>query len=267
MNDLASLQSALTRLLQRPAPLAGDAEQAATAAAIAAGNDRLSPVDQVDVYREQFFLRHVGTLRDDFRSIEHAVGHSGFDALAKAYLAEHPPASFNLRDLGHAMARFLAEREPWSADPFLAELARVEWAFVDAFDGEDAPDLDLAALAAMPEDAWSTARVVLQPSIQRLQLRHPAHDYRIAVRKGDCPARPQARDVWLVVYRGPEVLHCLEVEPGAFALLEELARGAPLAEACERAAASSGAPLETFQSELGAWFQTWTRLGWISRVG
>jgi hypothetical protein len=234
---------------------------------LVAGNDRLSAAEQLAIYREQYFLRHVDVLREDFRSLHHLLGEADFERLARGYLADHPPRSFTLRDLGHAMAEHVRACAPWSNDPLLFDLARVEWAFVEAFDAADAPPLVLASLASIPEDSWPLVRLVLDPAVQRLALAHPAHTFRLAVRAAEDPARPAPAASYVVVYRGSELdLRGLEVEPDAFALLDELARGAPLGEACEGVAARSGTSLEAFQAQLGAWFQQWTALGWVSRA-
>jgi len=268
--DLASMQRALAELMRRPTPVAGDAASATLATEIASGNERLSPAEQVDVYREQFLLRHLDVLREDFLTLEHALGDERFEALASAYLQAFPPRSFSLRDLGVDLPRFVAEVAPWSEDPLLADLARVEWAFVDAFDAPDAPPLDLAGVSAVPEDAWPSVRLVLQPSVQRLALRYPAHEARLAVRSagdgGARVARPAPAQTYLVVFRGKDRLQCLAVEPDAYALLDELARGTALGDACERVAAASGASSASFDEKVGAWFQQWTALGWLSRV-
>lgn len=266
MNDLARSQAALAEIMRRATTLVDDAGATDIATEIAAGNERLSPVEQVDIYREQFFLRHIDALRDDFRSIEHLLGDEAFEELARAYLAAHPPTSFTLRDLGHAMEAFVARTAPWSSDPLVADLARTEWAFVEAFDAPSAPPLDPASLARIPEDAWPAVRIALQPAMQRLALGHAAHDYRLAVKKDEHPERPEPAPWFVVVYRGPEALQFIDVEPEAFALLEELARGTPLGEACERVATSQGAAPEALEAKLGGWFQDWTRFGWISRV-
>jgi hypothetical protein len=197
-------------------------------------------------------------------------------------LKAFPPRSFSLRDLGADLPRFVAEAAPWSEDPLLADLARVEWAFVEAFDAANAPPLDLATVAAVPEDAWPAARLVLQPSVQRLALRYPAHEARLAVRRGESAESVRAEDAdaaqladltrpvpsptYLVVFRGAARLQCLAVDADAYALLDELARGAALGDACERAAAASGASSASFEEKVGAWFQQWTALGWLSRV-
>jgi hypothetical protein len=275
---LRDTQRLLAEALQRPASLTLDAESVRTAEGIAAGNDRLSPVEQVDIYREQFWLRHVDVLRDDFASIEHALTaertrgeeeegeEDAFLTLAQRYLGDCPQAAFSLRDLGVGMPEFLARREPWSSDSFLVDLARVEWAFVEAFDGPDAPPFDPASIVGISEDAWPSARIGLHPSLQRLTLAYPAHDYRIAVRKQEPVSRPEPRPCHVVVYRGRTVLHCQEVDADAAAMLEQLAQGAPLGEACERAATLSGVALESFQTKLASWFSAWTALGWIRTV-
>lgn len=257
-NDLASIQTALAEMLRDPASLVGRADKEDLASRIAMGNERLSPTEQVDIYREQFFLRHVDVLREDFKSIEHLLGDDAWDALARAYLAANPPSSYTLRDLGHAMARFVGEKAPWKDDALLADLARVEWAFVDAFDARDVAPLDPNVVANAAEDDWPGARIELHPSVQRLALAYPAHDYRQSVHKGEAPTRPDPQASYVVVYRGPELLHFVDVEADAFAVLDALAEGATLAEACERAAHAEDA--------LAGWFQRWTSLGWVSAV-
>ncbi len=266
--DLESIQRTLAELFRRGSPVRDDDAAAALATEIASGNGRLSAADQVDVYREQFQMRHLDVLREDFLTLEHALGDDAFEVLATSYLKAFPPRSFSLRDLGAELPRFLADTAPWSADPLLADLARLEWAFVEAFDAPDAPSLDLASVAAIPEDAWPSVRLSLQPSLQRLALAYPVHESRLAVRSSNDAAvsRPAPSPTFLVVHRGAARLQCVALERDAYALLDELARGAPLGEACERVASASGATAESFEAKVGGWFQEWTALGWLSRV-
>lgn len=255
--SLAEAQSALAELLRRPAPLDPHDERAH---AIATGNDRLSAVEQVDVYREQFFLRHVDALREDFATLAHLLGDDAFDALARDYLAKHPPSSFTLRDLGNAFPAFVAH------DPLLSDLARIEWAFVEAFDAKDEPAFDPSSIATISEDAWPAARIVLQPAVQLVGMEHAGHDYRAAVKRDETPPRPEPSPSFVVVYRGPSSLQYIAIDRDAFELLSALSRGTPLGEACEQAARASGAALDDFQTKLGGWFAQWTQRGWIAKV-
>lgn len=262
--DLGAMQRAFADMV-RGASAPGD-----LAESIASGSERLTPAMQLAIYREQFLLRHVGALRDDFLSLENALGVEGFERLANAYLQRFPASSFTLRDLGADLARFLAETKPWSLDPLLAELARVEWAFVEAFDAPDGPTLALDSLTSLREDEWPAVRLILRPSVRCLSLAFPAHDQRLAARDAGAStrplARPEPRASYVVVFRGNERLECLDVERDAYSLLRELARGVPLGEACELVAASSDASEAAFEAKVGGWFQQWTALRWISEV-
>jgi hypothetical protein len=201
------------------------------------------------------------------------LGEERFDAMARGYLEGCPPESYSLRDLGDRLAAHLASDAAYAQDPLLAELARLEWCFVDAFDAPEAPPLDPSSLTSAREEDWPRARVDLHPSVQRIALGFASHDYRAAARRfhsgetTEAPARPEATRVPLVVYRGPEKLHYLDLEPAAFALLDALGRGVPLEEACELAAREAGAAdASALEPQVGAWFQHWTSLGWVSAV-
>ncbi len=260
-SDLSTIQSFMERALLRTAPLADDPEMCAKTPSMIAGNARLSPVEQLEIYREQYWLRHVGALEEDFESLVHLLGDDAFHGLARAYLSANPPDSYTLRDLGARLPAFVAGNAPYDADPLIADLARLEWAFVEAFDAPDAPPLDTHAIAAASEDDWAGAHVLLHPSVQRVVMEHPADVYRASARKGEAPVRPDKRRVYMIVYRGPESLQYIDIEPLAFALLERLAAGEPLASACERIA--DGADIE---AQVGAWFQQWSSYGWIREV-
>src|SRR5215831_16934936 len=95
------------------------------APAVATGNARLSPVEQLDIYREQFWLRHVGVMEEDFVSIVTLLGHDGFHDLARAYLTACPPRTFTLRDVGDRLADFVATDPAYQDDLLLADLARL----------------------------------------------------------------------------------------------------------------------------------------------
>jgi len=261
--SLASLQEKLTTFARQKEPIPDDEASRAFASSIATGNPRMTPAAQVDVYREQFFLRHVGSLREDFPTVERLLGADAFEAMCAAYLTAMPPTSFALRDASDRMANFLATHAPYSEDALLRDCAAVEWAFIEAFDAADAPPLDVAVLATIDEDAWDRAKLHFHPSLRFLALSYPAHTYRTAVRGDRETARPEAKAVNVVTFRASDdTLRWMEVEPAAFALLGALASGKMLGEAGEDAAKID----PDVGEKIGAWFQSWTANGWISRI-
>ena len=296
--DLNEIQRFFARVVVERAPLGESAAIVKEAPSIATGNTRLSPVQQLDIYREQFWLRHIAVLEEDFASLRTLLGEEQFDALARDYLSACPPRSFTLRDVGDRLGEYLATAPEYAVDPLLADLAKLEWCFVEAFDAPDAPPLDTSSIATAREEDWPGAVVVLHPSVQRVVLAYPSHEYRAEARRmqtarnelhhegggegeHDCdhvhspdspdnalsPKRPEPQTVYLVVYRGDEKLHYIDIEPAAFALLEALAAGTPLERACEVAAHAAGAKdASELEPQVGAWFQQWTSFGWVSEV-
>ena len=237
-----------------------DGDVSSVAAKHVAGSARMTPFEQLDVYREQFWLRHSKSLRDDFPTVKLAVGDERFDAIVTAYLRAHPPDHFRLRDLSAKMPEFLAETMP--DDPLLADCARLEWALLEAFDAADAPPLDPASVAAMKEDDWPGAVLALHPSMRFLDLAFAVKDYREAVRAGETPERPARTRSTYVAYRRGEKLFVEPVEPAALVLLKALAGGEPLGTASERAAAID----PKTEEKIGEWFQRWVTLGWVSAI-
>lgn len=230
-------------------------------------NPRLSQVEQLDIYREQFWLRHIGALKEDFVSVHHLLGDEAFHSLCERYLTAHPPASFTLRDVGDRFGDFIEQTEPYRSNLLLGDCARIEWAFVEAFDAPDAAPLDPRVIEIAPEDAWASARVVLHPSVHRVRLAHPAHVYRAQIRNGENPPPPERAPASVVVYRGAEKLMYIAIDSLAFELLRLLASGMVLAAACENIAAMAGiADSSELEPRVEAWFQAWAAYGWVSRV-
>jgi hypothetical protein len=266
-DDLASLQSLVADAALQPCSIATDERLSGRARGAIVANPRMSSVAQLDVYREQFWARHVHSLEDDFALALWLLGDVAFFDLVAAYFADAPPGSFDLRALGAKLPAFAAAHAPYADDPLLLEALRFDWSFMEAYDAPAGNKLDPATVASASEDAWPTARIDFDPSVRTMELAYPLHELRGPVRRGERPACPAPRATRLVVYRGAEQLHVVEIEPMAGDLLEALAEGTPLEAACTRVAAAHGAgDAEALGPKVGAWFQEWTSRGWVSDV-
>lgn len=256
-------------------PVAGDAGLSSRCSALVAGNDRLSPADQVDLYRQQFWSRHIEALTDDFPGLAYVIGDEAFEAFCRAYLTAHPPASYTLRDLGLDAARFAEGYAgfPPGREELARDMVRYEIALVEAFDGAEPPPLDPAKVQGMPEEGWSTARIVLHPLLVRMRLGYPVHEVRVQLKHGRPiapgagPAVPGPRPVRLAVFRKDLLVRYEELEPAADALLDALGRGVPLVPACEAVAAGlDEAAAAALAGQVGIWFAQWTSWGLIIDV-
>jgi len=258
----------MAQMLRHRRALTGDPTMAETAARVATGNDRLSAAEQVEIYREQFWLRHTSCLVDDFAGLGGVLGQADWERLVEEYLEDNPPLSFNLRDLGDRLPAFV-EAATWLPQHELCvDMARVEWCYVEVFDAADAAPLDPAALATIPEEKWPSAVLTLSPALRLLRVRYPVARLRKNIRDGSAaPATIEREAQNLVIYRGADLnLYHQTLSNAAFAVLEQLRDGLALVPACERAAESNPSFATEIESNVGAWFQDWAARAWIVGV-
>ena len=160
-----------------------------------------------------------------------------------AYLLVHPPRHPSLRFAGARLAGFLAaaaapfrRRWPWAAD-----LARLEWALVDAFDARDAPPLTRERLARVPLAGWPELRLAFHASVRIMCLAWPVHVTRAGWERGEPPPPPAgAGATWVCVWRRAERVRYRAVEPLEADVLEAAIAGAPFSALCTRAAQALG---------------------------
>jgi Putative DNA-binding domain len=268
--ELEAIEGRLSQLFQRFVPIAGDAPLEESCAEIAAGNARLRPAEQVDIYRHQFWLRHRDSLAEDYPALKEVIGNDAFEGFIKAYLAAHPPRTPSLRDLGADIVSFA---QSYEFDPRLRELpvdvVRYELAFVEAFDGPDPDPLDVQVIESMPPEAWNEAKIVLNPCVARLALHHPVHHLRYAVKAGEPPPAMTRVDegVFVALFRHNNIVRFEELSRAQLALLDALGEGVPLVPACARI--TEGEPDEVvahIQASIGGWFAQWARAGFIARI-
>jgi hypothetical protein len=146
-------------------------------------------------------------------------------------------------------------------------MARLELAYVDAFDAPDSQPLDPQRLAALSEEQLPLAKLVIAPCVRLLEVRYPVADLRRALQAGgdESVAIPEPRQQRLVVYRLERRLWDMPVSAPAFQLLSGLAEGQPFGAAAEAAASTPEAEAE-LAAQIGAWLAEWTKKGLISDV-
>jgi hypothetical protein len=267
--DLVHLQRFVSDAVRGVTLIGSDPALAAQAETlISPGRCGMAPHERLEVYREQFWLRHLASIDEDFPTLTWVLGgRDAFRELATGYLRACPPRTWDLQRLGADLPSYVASDVRWSDDFLARDAARLDWAFMGAFDAPDSPAFDPRVLASTPEDAWPAARIDLHASLRLLSLGHPVHELRDAVREGTAVERPGAAPTHLVIHRDAACfLRAVAVESLAFELLETLRGGVPLGEACEAVARSSQRDPMEIGERLGGWFQQWTAGGFIREV-
>lgn len=204
------------------------------------GDDRLGAAERVSIYANMYFFRLLDCLAEDFPALHVVVGHERFHELASDYLAAHPSEHPSLRMLGRHLGDFLEAHPPSAERPWLADLARFEWALLEAFDAPDALPVEEDRLRAVGAEDWPMLRLTLAPSLQVIEARAPVQEVWSAATEGrELPAAnetPTALRVWRQDLR---VFH-RTIGAVELAALRAVARGETFAALCEAAAAIVG---------------------------
>jgi hypothetical protein len=226
----------------------------------------LTPAERLDIYHGMYLFRMEEALASDYPALKHFLGDEGFFDLVRDYVQVHPSRSFSLNPLGRHLPEFVKTATGLKRPDFCHELARLELAVALAFDGPETPRLGEAAIAAVPPEAWETARLKPVDTFHLLSFRYPVNDYLQTV-LDDNHDHPKARlkDQWIAVYRRDYVVYRLDMTRAAHDLLAALASGTPLGEAIGKALKAGGkrAPSE---HELFRWFRQWVSVGVFQSV-
>ncbi|HVJ20685.1 MAG TPA: DNA-binding domain-containing protein [Polyangiaceae bacterium] len=268
MSELTRIQEQMAAFLRHGRALEKSSEARSFAELEIGGSARLSPVEQLEIYREQFWLRHTSALLEDFPGLSGILGQQSWERLAEAYFAEFAPVSYSLRDLGKDLPAFVARATFLEHRDLCSDMARLEWAYVEAFDAADVAPLEPARLAAIPDEAWESARLVLGPSLGLLRLRYPVASLRarLVQHPDESVAIPEPASTLLAVCRQGLQVRTHELTEPAFVLLEQLREGLPLVPAVESAARILSLSAEALAPELGAWFASWAQHGIVVQV-
>jgi hypothetical protein len=261
-DELRALADAFVTWIQRPTIVHDDEEVCRELAAFVADSPRMLAEDQIEAYRVQYLDRLSGALEDDFRAVARRLGTAQSRALVADFLAAQPPPDWNLYTLGAGLPAFLATQ---TDDAVTRDLARLEWAFCDAFGDADGTPLTAAALAAVDTEALGDLVLAVQPALRLVELDFPLCELRIALRdESEEPKIPESKKTYVVVARDHQRgLEYMYVTAAAYFTLTRLRRGEPLGAALEGAAEDAGATEDEMLGALGTWFQNWTAWGWL----
>ncbi len=192
-----------------------------------------------DVYRNNVAASLTAALETGFPVLRRLLGAEFFAAMAGVFLRAHPPRGRLLMTYGTAMPGFLEAFPPVAHLPYLPDVAQLELARRQAYHAADAAPLDAGALAALPPDRLTAARLRLAPALRLVRSDWPvAAIWHANTTPGAPPPGTGAQDA-LVTRPGydPEVA---ALGPGEGAFVAALMAGAHLGAAHEAGAATPG---------------------------
>ncbi|MEO8303013.1 MAG: DNA-binding domain-containing protein [Betaproteobacteria bacterium] len=200
-----------------------------------------SVIERMAIYRRAVFANYRNALAATYPVVRQLVGAPLFNAAVDAFVRARPSTSGDLNDYGDAFPAFLATCALPDGPPFLADVARLEWAIDESHRAADAagtPDLVLASLAAVPADRLPKTTLHLAPSCRLLASDYPI----LAIWKanppgnaGDATLAFDACADALLLRRDAGGIGIERLAPGDYAWLAAVAAGATFAAAIEAA--------------------------------
>lgn len=132
------------------------------------------PQKRFSVYRNNVVVSLVEAIAATYPGVAALTGDEFFKAMARVYCLENPPKTAVLIDYGAGFPDFIEDFEPAQSLPYLADVARIEWAYTRAYHARDEAPIPITALNDIPPDDLAQVRFELHPSLQLVTSRYPA---------------------------------------------------------------------------------------------
>ncbi len=198
-----------------------------------------------------------------YPTVVQLVGDESFAALARALWFAHPPLRGDIGLWGESLAGFIATAPQLADEPYLPDVARVDWALHRAEQAADRTavaglhllaEADPEALRLHPADGTALLRSA-HPVVSIWQAhRSQAEDRFAPVRQAFAAGRGENALVW----RDGFVATLQSVDEDDARFMQALLDGRSLAQALEQAGAAFA---------FDRWLQQAVPLGWLAAVG
>ncbi len=205
-----------------------------------------TPARRFDVYRNNVHASLIDVLAARFPVTQRLVGETFFRAMARAFIEIALPWSPVLIEYGGDLAGFIDDFPPAQSLPYLGDVARLEWAWHEAYHATDTDPLDIGRLSSFLQsgEAAALARLTLalHPSLRIVRSGWPVLEIWRTNTEDEQVRRVDLHtgsDVLVVRPRWDVTLWPLP--PAGAVFINALASGAALGEAAEHAANTDAA--------------------------
>ncbi len=221
--------------------------------------DPVVPTARFNVYRNNSAVSLTEAVADNYPVVCELVDEKFFTAMARTFVADHLPASPVLLEYGGDFPGFIDSFEPARSLPFLGDVARIEWAWLEAYHSQDAPSLRADALQSIGGDEIGDARIGLHPSTRLVRSDWPAvsiwsaHQAETAAERERAMQQISREAECALIVRPDFDVNVHLIQPAIWQLLDAFGAGATISEAAARL---DDANADEFGAMLGFIFST-----------
>ncbi len=255
MKNLKELQESFQRGI-----LAGDD------AILAEVNDSAKEERKVlfGVYRNAYVARLAEILGEDYEQVHAYLGDQGFARLVKSYIAANPSDQRSARWFGRHLPAFVRANDAYAKHPEVAELAALEKALADAFDGPDCEPLTIGTLAALAPEAWPHLVFETNPTAIRLTFATNAAAIWSALKAEQAPPKPVhlPEPQALIVWRQEFMARFRPLSTEEAMMWDEAAKGVRFGVLCEMVATFAGE--DEAELRAASYLKDWVDMGMLA---
>ncbi|MFY0639311.1 putative DNA-binding domain-containing protein [Maricaulis maris] len=198
--------------------------------------ERPGQAGRLAVYRNNVASAAIEALRAAYPVVNAVTGSRFFSPMAKAFWRRCPPRTRGLSGYGDGFANHVAGYQPARMLPYLADIARLDRAWIEAHHAADGHVCRPAQVAALSPASLAELTPGLHPSARLLDLSWPIHDIWQRHRSGqsierDLRLAAEAQSV--LVWRPYGDVRSVVLDPGSACFLASLNEGKALASASE----------------------------------
>jgi Putative DNA-binding domain len=207
-----------------------------------AGPKSKAAVKRYNVYRNNVTVSLINALAAAFPATLRITGVDFFRAMARFHVRATPPSSPLLFDYGRDFPDFIERYEHAQSVPWLADVARIERAWLDAYHAADVQQLMPHELAAIPPDRLVNSVLEPHPATRVIRSRFSAVTIFTASRSDGPASRLEVVEPEDALLTRPALeVEVRQLPPGGAIFLSRLMTGESLGAAA--AAAFSESPL------------------------
>ncbi|MET0842133.1 MAG: DNA-binding domain-containing protein, partial [Methyloceanibacter sp.] len=216
------------------------------------------------VYRNAYTARLAEIVGEDYEQLHAYLGDQAFAKLVKAYIATNPSDQRSARWFGRHLPAFVRNDATFAKHREVVEIAELEKALTDAFDGPDAEPLGIEALAAIAADDWPRLVFVPQPTTIRLTFATNAADIWSALKSEAAPPKPLhlPEPQAILVWRQDFMSRFRPLSTEEAMMWDEAAKGVRFGVLCEMVATFAGE--DDAELRAATYLKGWVDMGMLA---
>jgi hypothetical protein len=200
------------------------------------GPDGQPSLRRFSVYRNNVVVGLIDALKQSFPAVTRIAGDEFMTAMTRIYVANEPPLSPILLHYGAGFADFIQGFEPALTVPYLADVARMERAWHEAYHARETATFDPSSLAGLAPHDFERVIFTAHPSLRLVSSSYPALSI-WQMNVGDAQPKPieLAQSEQAIFLRPHVEVEARAVSSSSFAFLQALVRGETVVQALREA--------------------------------